>query len=523
MCNQVVQKVDVLMRSGIPIIAIDSVEEERVESELRLLAQKRNRRLVVWSATAGFAQVEPNAQKLQPIKDIVAAIQEIINGIPEKGTAPATLFVLRDAHHFFKLSPLVVRAFRDVAFKLCQVQAKGSNVVILGSGIVVPEALQKDVVLIDFPLPTATELGEQLAAFIANLPAEIAVDLDDADETALVYSLTGLTKKDADAALSQASVTYRRLDNRAIEFVEEVKKGIIAQNKSMSYHKSQSLEDLGGWDHFKEYAARVRLSRTPQAREMGITPHKGIFLAGAPGCGKSLASTMLADPGMPVITWNLAATKSKWVGESGENLRAGFKLLEVIAPCVVILDEVDKVYSTSGGDGGLAGSNTSVEQLGEFLTWMQDSRDNGVFIVATANYVSGIDPAFINRFNRSFFVDFPTADERREIFAIHLRKKGYDSANFDLVALAEASAGFNGREIEMLVNEGLITALAHGHAFCSADILEEIAAAIPLSTTMEKQLAAMREWAEQASPVSSQQQSGGGQGQATNAARTLEL
>lgn len=521
MCNQVVQKIDTLIRSGIPIIAIDSVEEERVESELRLLAQKRNRRLVVWSATAGFAQVEPQAQKLQPLKDIVAAIQSIVDGIPETGVAPATLYVLRDAHHFFKLSPIIVRAFRDVAFKLCQIQAKGSNIVILGGGIVIPEALQKDVVLLDFPLPTAHELGEQLAAFVANLPPEISVNLSDADQTALIYSLTGLAKKGADAALSQAAVTYRQLDNRAIDFVDEVKKGVIAQNKSMGYHTNESLDDLGGWDEFKEYSARVRLSRTAKAREMGITPHKGIFLVGAPGCGKSLASTMLADPGMPVITWNLAATKSKWVGESGENLRAGFKLLEVIAPCVVILDEVDKVYSTSGGDGGLSGNNTSVEQLGEFLTWMQDHRDNGVFIVATANYVAGIDPAFINRFNKSFFVDFPVEAERREIFAIHLRKKGYDAANFDLAALVKASDGFNGREIEMLVNEGLITALAHDHAFCSADILEELAQAIPLSTTMEKQLAAMREWSAQASPVSSQQQSGNQA--ATNAAQRLEF
>jgi len=524
MCKPVIKKIDILMRAGIPIIVINSDEEARVESELRLLAQSRKKRLVTWSATAGFVQVEPDAQKLQAIPDPIMAVKLVIDSIPEKDgeTAQPTIWVLRDIHHFFKQTPIIVRAFRDLATRFCEKKAKGSSVVILGGNITVPESLEKDVVLIEFPLPAADELTEQLDAFVANVPSGVEIDLSDNDRTALVRALAGLTKKDTDAALSQAAVTYRAIDRRAIAFVVEVKKEIIAKNPSTEYKEAKGLEDLGGWDQFKAYARRVRLSRTPQAKALGITPHKGIFLAGIPGCGKSLAATMLADEGMPVVTFNFAATKSKWVGESGQNLRSAFKLFEAIAPCVVIWDEVDKVMSASGEGANLQGGN--VEQLGEALTWMQEHRDNGVFIVATANYVSGIDPAFVNRFNKSFFVDFPVAEERAEIFSIHIGKKSYDPKSFDLAALAEASVGFTGREIEMLVNEGIITSLDGGHEFCTADILTELADAIPLSSSMGKQLGDMRVWAEQASPVSSKQKSGNkGTAATTNAASMIEL
>jgi len=247
-----------------------------------------------------------------------------------------------------------------------------------------------------------------------------------------------------------------------------------------------------------------------------------VFLAGCPGTGKSLASMTLATAGMPIITFKMGSTKSKYVGESGQNFRAVLALAEALAPCILRIDEIDKAMST-GGNGGLEGHTVELEQLGTLLSWMQDHRDNNVFVVATANYVSGIDPALLNRFDRSFFVDFPTTGERQDIAAIHIRKKDRSPADYDLPAIAAASAGYNGREIEQCINGALLRAFQAGEKLHTRHIVAELGDIIPLSVTMAPQIDAMKKWASNANPVSSQQQTGRQATTAASSAQVLEL
>jgi SpoVK/Ycf46/Vps4 family AAA+-type ATPase len=118
-----------------------------------------------------------------------------------------------------------------------------------------------------------------------------------------------------------------------------------------------------------------------------------------------------------------------------------------------------------------------------------------VFLVGTANAVHELPPELLRkgRFDEIFFVDLPDDAARREIFAIHLARRGQPEAGFDLTALAAASDGFSGAEIE----QGVVAALyqAQGRALTTADILNELRATRPLSVVMAEQMTALRDWA----------------------------
>jgi SpoVK/Ycf46/Vps4 family AAA+-type ATPase len=132
-----------------------------------------------------------------------------------------------------------------------------------------------------------------------------------------------------------------------------------------------------------------------------------------------------------------------------------------------------------------------------FLTWMQDKRAP-VFVVATANDVSQLPPELLRkgRFDEIFFIDLPTAEEREQIFAIHLRKRGRDPQQYDLKRLAAATENFSGAEIEQVVVAGLFTAFDAGRELTTEDMLEEARHTVPLAVMMREEIEELRTWAQ---------------------------
>jgi len=165
-----------------------------------------------------------------------------------------------------------------------------------------------------------------------------------------------------------------------------------------------------------------------------------------------------------------------------------------MAPCVLMIDELEKGLAYNAGGDADAGLSKRV--FGRLLAWLQD-RKAPVFVVATSNDIGQLPPELTRkgRFDEIFFVDLPGAEERSEIFAIHLRKRKRDPRLFDLAELAAASEGFSGAEIEQAVVAALYTAFSRGVEVTSAIIVEEIKATKPLSVTRAESIAALRAWA----------------------------
>jgi len=220
---------------------------------------------------------------------------------------------------------------------------------------------------------------------------------------------------------------------------------------------------------------------------------------------------------------DLGRVFSELVGSSESNIRGALRLAESVAPCVLWIDEIEK------GLGGVASSyqsdaGTTARIFASILTWMQE-KQSPVFVIATANDVSKLPPEMLRkgRFDEIFFVDLPQAQERREIFAIHLAGRGRDPLEFDLNQLAMNSDGFSGAEIEQVIIAGLYDAFEEDRDLSTADLLHSITATVPLSQTMETEITRLRQWghshARPASPI--EPFSGGANGR--TGLRQLEL
>ena len=118
-----------------------------------------------------------------------------------------------------------------------------------------------------------------------------------------------------------------------------------------------------------------------------------------------------------------------------------------------------------------------------------------VFVVAASNSIDGIPPAVVRRgrFDERFFVDLPTSDERRVIFAIHLAKRGRDPAKFDLDLLASFSDNFSGAEIESVIEDAMRWAFAdRKREFTTEDVANECRVCVPLYVTMKDEIDGLR-------------------------------
>jgi SpoVK/Ycf46/Vps4 family AAA+-type ATPase len=252
---------------------------------------------------------------------------------------------------------------------------------------------------------------------------------------------------------------------------------------------------LGGLANLKGWLTRAQAGYSERARELGLEPPRGILLVGVQGCGKSLACRTIARTwGLPLLRLDAGRLFDKYVGESEKNLRKAFTTAEAVSPVVLWIDEIEKAFAQGSGDadGGLA-----KRLFGAFLTWLQEKKP-GVFVAATANDLSAVPPELLRkgRFDEIFFVDLPTDEERRTIFALHLERRKQDPSRFDLAALGAASEGFSGAEIEQAIVTALYAMIAEkDEALTTARVLAEIKATVPLSRSRREDIESLRAFA----------------------------
>jgi SpoVK/Ycf46/Vps4 family AAA+-type ATPase len=246
----------------------------------------------------------------------------------------------------------------------------------------------------------------------------------------------------------------------------------------------------------KEWLEKRTKSFTDSAREFGIPAPKGILLLGVQGCGKSLlAKAVAAHWNLPLLKLDVGRIFGSLVGQSEENIRKAIAVAESVAPCVLWADELEKGFAGVGGSG-VSDSGTTARVFATFLTWMSE-KTAPVFMIATANDVTALPPEMLRkgRFDEIFFVDLPDLEERKEIFAIHLKKRNRPVENFDLQELAQKTRGFSGAEIEQVVVGALYIAYDAGRELGQADLLEEAKNVVPLSVMMSEDIAELRQWA----------------------------
>jgi len=359
----------------------------------------------------------------------------------------------------------------------------------------VPVELEKEVVVLDFPLPTAAELDEVLTQQLVQIKQ---TRLDRSVREKLIAAAQGLTRDEAEKVFRKALVRSGRLTEAEVAVVAAEKKQLIRRNGILEYIEEEAtLEQVGGLEELKRWLRQRSQAFTERARQYGLPQPKGMLILGVPGCGKSLiAKTTSRLWELPLLRLDMGRIyDGSTVGRSEANLRSALKTAESIAPVILFIDELDKAFAGSAGSADSDGG-TSSRIFGSFLTWMQD-KTSPVFVMATANRVDKLPGEFLRkgRFDEIFFVDLPNLEERREIFRIHLARRRPEIDRFDLDQLAKVSEGFSGAEIEQAVIAAMYDAFAQDREFTQLDIIAAVKATLPLSRTMTEQVTALRDWA----------------------------
>lgn len=203
--------------------------------------------------------------------------------------------------------------------------------------------------------------------------------------------------------------------------------------------------------HYLLNKSRV-IADLPKAMEFGVSIPKGVFIVGMPGCGKSLcAKASAALFNTPLLKLDMGSMMGKYVGESEGNLRKAIKIAEAAAPCVLWIDEIEKAFSGVGGNNDIM-----TRMFGYFLSWMQEKKSS-VYVIATANNADNLPPELKRkgRFDEIFCVNLPNKEERKKIFEIHIGKKKKSLDETALNSVSQITDGFNGADIESVVNEAV--------------------------------------------------------------------
>jgi SpoVK/Ycf46/Vps4 family AAA+-type ATPase len=474
-----------IVRSRIPLIAVESNEEPQIVAMVTLIARQLQLRAFTWSVTEGLRAFNSADQ---PSESILKS-QEVLKFI--KGSEPHCLFMLLDFHPYIT-DNVHVRFLKDIALAYPK---QFCTVVLLGNVLPVPEELKPFTAYFRMPLPSADELREivyDVAGEWGTQHGFRSVQTTNKVLDLLIRNLAGLTATDARRLARKAINDNGVISESELPDVMRAKYELLGRDSPLSFeYETAQFADIGGMGRLRQWLEVRRTFFREDSLDTMDMP-RGVLLLGVQGCGKSLAAKAAAGIfGIPLLRLDFGVLYSKYYGETEKNLRKALETADVMAPCVLWLDEIEKGLAVGDDDDGL-----SRRVLGTLLTWMAE-RKRPVFVVATANDIERLPPEMVRkgRFDEIFFVDLPSPQTRREIFKIHLEKRCLEPADYDLGSLAAAAEGFSGSEIEQAIVSARYTAHAGGREVTQEDLLTELKQTKPLSVLMSEKVEALREWA----------------------------
>jgi SpoVK/Ycf46/Vps4 family AAA+-type ATPase len=529
---QFVTDVAALLRSRSPLLEVVTTEESRAEQHLAQAIARAGFEPHFWDMASGCSALDGTPElDMAPVGPNGSDPDKLLTNIGNReGTADKPrrdVWILRDFPQWWDgPSPAAMTTLRRVR-NLARPDGLPSKpgysaqaIIVLTPTLAVPEQLSNHTTVLELPLPDRAEIAELLDdavdSAVENIMASGKVKLSEAmvrakirngSTDAAISAAVGLSGEEAQATFAKSLAQHRRVDPATIS---AEKKRIISRSGLLEWVDTRpgGFANVGGVDELKAHVLSSAQAYSPEARAYGLPTPKGIFLMGVSGCGKSeLAKAIPSELGIPLIRMDLGKLKSKFVGDSEQNLRSALATIDAIGACELWVDEVEK--GLQGATSGSADGGVSADAMGTILTWMQE-RDGGAYVVFTANDVSDLPPELMRkgRFDEVFWIDLPTQTERAAIVAATLPKfpkqdgttRTADSLGIDLDAVADATGrdgGFTGAEVANLVVDALRIAFTDGQREPTTDDLVAAAKVVrPMAETQAKKLTELRaKWA----------------------------
>jgi SpoVK/Ycf46/Vps4 family AAA+-type ATPase len=512
---ETLERLKILIDSSTPIVAMETAEEVRAVRMVRAACSSLNLAVFEWSVASGLmrcgsgigevvsshefsanaggysvTESGENARALYDSRDPAKMLANL------EGISTEAVFILKDLHRHMD-DPVVIRRLRDVGQRFA---SNRKTIVLTAPKLEIPPELRCLVEFFELPLPDRQRLRQIIDETLVRVGKTRTLQrkLNDQGLDTMAENLRGLTEEEAERAVSQALVTRYALCPEVIGDVLDAKKALLKRSEMLEFvESSDTMAAVGGLENLKRWLAERRSALEPQVQEFGLEPPKGVIILGVQGCGKSLCARAVAGEWkLPLVKFDTSAVYDKYIGETEKRIRKVFQVAEGLAPCVLWIDELEKVFAGSGPDSASADAGVSSRLLAAFLTWMQD-RKAPVFVAATCNNVTVLPPELIRkgRFDELFFVDLPNEAERRQIFSVQLARRKQNPAQFDLNHLVAAAKGFSGAEIDAAVLGAGYAAYAGKTALSMPLLLDALAKTVPLSVTRAEEIDALRNWA----------------------------
>ncbi len=479
------------LRARIPVVNMITGEENKVIRDLVELAKAPewppDEGIYSWDMADQFVCHKEGSPRFDSSK--AATVDTILQMIDDfKGGAT---FILKDFHLVWEAKKTSIRKLRNLAQRLA-VEGRRKNIVVITPENRLPVELKDDVVCLECPKPDAREIEGIIDRVFGQMMLRgISQEL----RAKIVESTLGLSGTQVERVFRKAAAStgIRGLDESCVDLIVSEKCSIIRESGALQLHPDTERQDnIGGLDVLKDWLMERADAFTERAREYGLDAPRGLALIGIPGTGKSLCARLTAGMWkLPLLRLDMGAVFGGLVGLSEKNIRDAIQISEVISPCILWVDEIEKAFAGSGGESG-----TASRVLATFLTWMAEKR-HPVFVFATANDIHRLPPEFLRkgRFDEVFFLDLPTYEERRKILEVHLKKKHFSlvAQKFDLDRVAAATEGFVGAEIEAVVKDAMFPAFRDGERELETDdLIGSANEMVPLAKSHAEVIAKLR-------------------------------
>lgn len=500
----------VLMNSGCAVIQVRTREVHRATRAIRdHLVNHPDHEYKEWSHLHGFRTFTPDnalddlavpgdnskfpVAITQPLKDLQNP-NSGLHGYPDK--IHVYLYVNAGLH-----MPTIGPVGSDILTNYATTLPTSNALIILVTGLDPLPVSPGTVMIADMDTPSVDELGECLRNL---LDSEGIKDLTKEEVDGICRMGAGMTLSEfethvalhfSDCAQTDAPITAEGL----LDSVSKGKVEVVKQSGVLELTPAGDIQDVGGMEALKKWIEDRKDAFTPEAREFGLEPPKGIMMAGLPGTGKSLAAKAIAGiMRVPLIKFDFGKVYSRYVGESEGRIREALSMIDAMGRSVILVDEVDKAL---GGGGGETDGGTSARVLGTFLTWMQETKSESL-VVMTANKVWVLPPELSRkgRMDEVFSVGLPNADDRVEVLGIHLRKRGIEMSSFDRNEIGRfkiKSEGYIPAEIEQAVKNALVAAYNDKEAddLGMNHIIAALESMVPMSVSHAEQVERILDWA----------------------------
>jgi SpoVK/Ycf46/Vps4 family AAA+-type ATPase len=475
-----------LINSSVPIVVIETRDEKESLKKICYLAKSMKMQAYGWSLIQGYSQLNNKCEIqgrniLEPADLLYTIYNHKYPGI----------FILLDFHPFIA-DNTNLRLLKEIAI---EADKNRQTVILISTQIDIPAELKHLTARFEFPFPSEQKLLSILNKIIGDWKLkhsgrEVKVD----SETAKMFikNLRGLSLNEIKRIVINA-LRDNAITSEDIPELAEAKYKLLNKSNVLYYeHDTESFSNVGGLKNLKAWLEKRKSIFLGMQKFVANDIPKGILLLGIQGTGKSLAAKSVSGTwGIPLLRLDFGTLYNKFYGETERKTRESLKMAEMMAPCVLWIDEIEKGIASDTNDGG-----TSKRVLGTLLTWMAE-KDSKVFIVATANDISILPPEIMRkgRLDEVFFVDLPDKSVRKEIFEIHLKKREINPDDFNLEIVADACEGFSGAEIEQVVVSSLYSTLSSDSKLTTEILLDEIKNTRPLSVIMAEDIDYLRSWA----------------------------